>query len=86
MPNTESAKKSMRQIEDRTLRNKVKRSSMRTHTRKVREAVEAKDKASAEAALTLAYKAIDKCARANIVHANKAGHQKSQLAKLVGTL
>jgi small subunit ribosomal protein S20 len=86
MPNTESAKKSMRQTEDRTLRNKVKRSSMRTFTKKVRAAVEAKDKAAAEENLAFAYKAIDKCARANIVHANKAGHQKSQLAKLVGTL
>ena len=86
MPNTESAKKSMRQTEERTLRNKVKRSTMRTYTKKVRQAVEEKDKAAAAVNLQLAYKAIDKCARAHIVHANKAGHQKSQLAKLVGTL
>ncbi len=83
MPNTESAKKRVRQTEVRTLANKTKRSNMRTAVRKVREAVEAGDKAQAQALLTDAYQAIDKCAKANIIHDNNAANQKSNLTKLV---
>ncbi len=86
MPNTASTKKRVRQDEVRTLRNKVRRSSMRTAVRKVREAVAAGDKAAAQTLLHDAYKQIDKAARSHILHANNAANQKSRLTKTVNAL
>lgn len=83
MPNTASAKKRVRQTEARTLRNKNRRTSMRTAIRKVGEAIEAGDQAQAQAALLAAQKLIDKAAKANIIHANKAANQKAKLARRV---
>ena len=83
MPNTESAKKRIRQTEVRTLANKTKRSNMRSAIRKVREALEAGDKAQAQSLLNAANQAIDKCAKANIIHDNNAANQKRKLARMV---
>ena len=83
MPNTASAKKRVRQTEVRTLRNKNRRSAMRTAIRKVGEAIEAGDKAQAQAQLLSAQKLIDKAAKANIIHANNAANQKAKLARRV---
>jgi len=86
MPNTASAKKRIRQDEGRTLRNKARRSNMRTATRKVREAVAAGDKAAAQTLLQDAYKQIDKAARQHILHANTAANHKSRLTRTVNAL
>jgi len=86
MPNTPSAKKRLRQTETRTLRNKTLRSSMRTWEKKVLQAVEAGDKAAAQAHLPQAYKQIDKAARKRIVHPNTAANHKSRLARKVAAL
>jgi small subunit ribosomal protein S20 len=86
MPNTASAKKSVRQDEGRTLRNKFRRSTMRGSIRRVREAVAAGDKAAAQALLTEAYRQIDKSARSHILHANNAANQKSRLTRTVNAL
>ncbi len=86
MPNTASAKKRVRQTESRTLRNKTRRSAMRTVVRKVREAVAAGDKATAQGLLPEAYKQIDKAAKRNILHANKAANKKAKLTKLVNSI
>jgi small subunit ribosomal protein S20 len=83
MPNTVSAKKRVRQTKDRTLRNKNRRSSMRTVLRQIREAVEAGNKAEAQALLPLAYKRIDKAAGAHIIHENTAANRKRKLARYV---
>lgn len=83
MPNTASTKKRVRQTQSRTLRNKVRRSSMRTWIRKVREAVEAGDQATAKTALVQAYKHIDKAAQKHIIHENKAANMKRKLTRLV---
>lgn len=86
MPNTPSAKKRLRQTETRTLRNKSLRSSMRTWEKRVMQAVEAGDKAAAQAHLPQAYKHIDKAARQRIVHPNTAANHKSRLARKVAAL
>ena len=86
MPNTASAKKRIRQGESRALRNKARRTRMRTLMRQVREAVEAGDKATAQALLPQAYQAIDKAAQRHIIHENNAAHKKAKLAKSVGKL
>lgn len=86
MPNTESAKKRVRQTETRTLRNKNRRSSMRTAIRKLGEAIEAGDKATAQTQLIATQKLIDKAAKANILHANNAANQKAKLARRVNAM
>jgi small subunit ribosomal protein S20 len=83
MPNTLSAKKRLRQTEVRAARNKVLRSSMRTWEKKILQAVEAGDKATAEAELPMAYRYIDKAARKRILHPNTAANHKSRLARKV---
>lgn len=86
MPNTASARKRVRQTSARTLRNKMRRSSMRSCVRKVREAVAAGDKSQAQQLLKAAYKEIDKAARQNVLHANTAANKKRKLARLVEAL
>ena len=86
MPNTESAKKRVRQTVKRTLSNKERRSSMRTYVRKVNEAIEAGDKGAANEYLVKAYQAIDKCAKANIIHDNTAANHKAKLTRRVNKL
>lgn len=83
MPNTPSAKKRLRQTAVRSMRNKTLRTSMRTWEKKVLQAVEAGDKATAESSLPLAYKHIDKAARQRILHPNTAANHKSRLARKV---
>lgn len=86
MPNTPSAKKRLRQTATRSARNKDLRSSMRTWEKKVLQAVEAGDKATAASCLPQAYRHIDKAARKRILHANTAANHKSRLARKVGGL
>ncbi len=86
MPNSKQAEKRVRQNDVRRIQNKGLRSAMKTAIRRVTEAVEAADKDGAKAALTLAMKRIDKCAKRNIVHKNNASRRKSNLSRLVGTL
>lgn len=76
MPIIKSAIKALRQDKKRALANKPVRSRIKTTS----DAMKAKPGAEA---LTAAYSAIDKAAKRNIVHRNKAARLKSQLAKLL---
>ena len=60
--------------------NKTVRSSMRSAVKKV---LLAEDAASAQAALPLAMKRIDKAAKKNVIHANTAARKKAQLARAI---
>lgn len=82
MPNTKQAKKRMDQDEVRRLANKAKTSAMRTAVKKVTQAT---DGAAAKAALPEAMRAVDRCAKHNIIHANAAARKKSQLSRVVGS-
>ena len=86
MPNTKSAKKRLRQTKKRTLHNKTFKSMAKTYIKRVLKAVEAKDLSRAEQELRMAFKRIDKCAKHNIFHPNKAARLKSRVAKLVDQL
>ncbi|MEC9094821.1 MAG: 30S ribosomal protein S20 [Planctomycetota bacterium] len=83
MPNSESAKKRLRQNETRRLRNKSNRSAVRTQIKKVRLAVEAGDIPKAEEELRSAVIKLDKAGATNLIHPNKAARHKSRLSKLV---
>ena len=67
-------------------RNKAVKSELRTHVRRVREAVSAGDKDAATTALREAGKKLDKAVSKGVIHANQAANRKSALAKQVAGL
>jgi small subunit ribosomal protein S20 len=83
MPNTASAKKRLRQNEKRRLHNRSAKSNMRTHIRRVREAVQAGDSEQAHSAFRVAQKKIDQASSKNLIHKNTAARTKRRLIKLV---
>jgi small subunit ribosomal protein S20 len=80
MPNTRHRKKSLRRSQEANDANRAQRSSMRTAVKRARQAAES-DPAGADAALTAAARKLDKAARQNLIHKNKAARIKSRLAK-----
>jgi small subunit ribosomal protein S20 len=68
------------------LRNKAVKSELKTHVRRVREAVAAGDKDAAGTALATASRKLDKAASKGVIHANQAANRKSALAKHVASL
>jgi len=68
------------------LRNKAVKSELRTHVRRVREAVAGGDKAAASVALVTASTKLDKAVSKGVLHANQAANKKSALAKVVNAL
>ena len=79
MANIQSAKKRARQAEMRNMRNTSQRSMLRSSIRKVVKAIEAKDKAGAIAAFTVAQPVMDRYAARGLIHKNKAARHKSRL-------
>ena len=83
MANHQSAKKRIRQSETRRLHNKYYAKTMRNAVKKLREL---KDKAEAEKLLPSVTGMIDKLAKINVIHKNKASNLKSKLTKHVNKL
>lgn len=79
MANTASAKKRARQAEIHRTRNVNVRSMMRTYIKRVIAAVEAGDKAAAEAAYKEVCPVIDRVAGKGLIHSNKAARTKSRM-------
>lgn len=79
MANTKQSKKRARQAENHRQHNASLRSMMRTQIKKVLKAVQAGDKANAEAAYKAAVPVIDRMADKGIIHKNKAARHKSRL-------
>lgn len=86
MANHKSALKRIRQTAKRTVRNRHVRSTMRTHIKRVRTAVEAGDPTVAQAELALAITKIDKAASKGVIHKNQASRRVSRLQKAVNKL
>jgi len=83
MPNSVSAKKSLRQNGKRRLRNRSQRTSLRNVLKKARAAAAEGDAEATEKAFRLAAKRLDQAAAKNLIHRNAAARTKSRLAKLV---
>jgi small subunit ribosomal protein S20 len=81
-----SAIKRIKQNEKRNARNRHQKSTLKTYIKRVREAVESKDKEAAVAALNLAIPVIDKTATKGVIHKSNASRSVSRLTKLVNTL
>lgn len=86
MANTVSAKKATRKIARRTAVNKNRRSRVRGFVRKVEEAIESGDKASAEAALKAAQPEMMRAASKRVIPANAASRKISRLAQRIKKL
>ena len=86
MANSKSAKKRIKIIIKKTLRNKIIKSQTRTAIRKVVSAAGASDKAAAQTALVSAIREIDRACAKGIYHKNNASRKKSRLSKLVNKI
>lgn len=83
MANHKSAIKRIRRNESVRLRNRYQHKTTRNAIKKLRNET---DKKKAEALLPDVVKMIDKLAKRNIIHSNKAGNLKSKLMKQVAQL
>ncbi|MEQ8906228.1 30S ribosomal protein S20 [Ekhidna sp.] len=83
MANHKSALKRIRSNEAKRLRNKYQHKTTRTFIKRLKETT---DKKAGEELLTQVISMVDKLAKKNIIHNNKAGHLKSQLTKHVAGL
>ena len=82
MANHKSALKRIRSSETKRLRNRYQHKTTRNAIRKLREA----EKQEAETLFPGVVSMIDKLAKRNIIHDNKAANLKSQLAKHIAAL
>ncbi|WP_196890688.1 30S ribosomal protein S20 [Aureivirga marina] len=83
MANHKSALKRIRSTETKYLRNRYYHKTTRNAVRKLRAT---EDKAVAEELFPSVVSMLDKLAKRNIIHKNKAGNLKSKLAKHVASL
>ena len=83
MANHKSALKRIRRNEAVRLRNRYQHKTTRNAIKKLRTET---DKKKAEALLPSVVSMIDKLAKRNIIHSNKASNLKSKLTKQVATL
>lgn len=85
MPNSNSAKKRLRQNLNIRERNRATKTALRTQLRKVREAVAAGQVDQAESEFKLAAQKLDQAGARHIIHRNTAARYKSRLQKLIKT-
>jgi small subunit ribosomal protein S20 len=83
MANHKSALKNIRSDKAKYLRNRYQTKSTRTFIKKLKET---SDKKEAEELFQKVSGMIDKLAKKNIIHKNKAAHNKSKLARYVNSL
>ena len=86
MANIKSQIKRITTNEKARLRNKAVKSELKTHIRRVREAVAGGDKDAANTALVSASRKLDKAVSKGVIHAKQAANKKSALAKSVAAL
>ncbi|MEJ6393049.1 30S ribosomal protein S20 [Gymnodinialimonas sp. 2305UL16-5] len=83
MANSPQAKKRARQNERRFAVNKARRSRIRTHLRKVEEAITSGDQSAAAAALKEAQPELMRGVTKGVLHKNTAARKMSRLASRV---
>ncbi|AEB76515.1 30S ribosomal protein S20 [Clostridium botulinum] len=86
MANIKSAKKRIKVIETKTLRNKMIKSALKTQIKNFEVAVANNDLNEAKSAYTTVVKALDMAAAKGILHKNKAARKKSRLASKLSAL
>ncbi len=86
MANIKSAKKRITVIAVKTERNKARKSAMKTAIKRVHEAIDKNDAATATEKLVAAQKRIDMTATKGTIHKRKAARLVSRLAKRANKL
>ena len=86
MANTKSAKKQIRNSYRKWLRNRYVKGTMRGVLQTVREAIAAGNVEEAKALMPQAASQLDKAARKNVIHPNKAARLKSRLTQQINAL
>ena len=86
MANTPQSKKRDRQNDRRAAVNKARRSRIRTHLRKVEEAIASGDSAAAKEALKVAQPELMRGVTKGVYHKNTAARKMSRLAARVKAL
>ena len=83
MANHKSAKKRNRSSEAKRTRNRIRKNALKSVVKKLRLN---KDKQSATEQLISATSMLDKLAKTNLIHKNKAANLKSKLTRLVNSI
>ena len=83
MANHKSSVKRVRQIKARTLRNRYAAKTMRNALKKIRTS---EDRNEVKELFPKVCSMLDKLAKRNIIHKNKAGNLKSKIAKRVNAM
>ena len=83
MPNIESAKKALRQSIRRQARNAKRKTAMKDAVKEVRSLIAEHKLEEAKKLLPVAYQAIDKAAKRNVIEQNTANRKKSRLTLLL---
>ncbi|MFA5825627.1 MAG: 30S ribosomal protein S20 [Gallionellaceae bacterium] len=83
MANSAQARKRARQAVKQNVHNTSLRSELRTAIKKVAKAIEAGDKAAAQAVFNESTSVVDSIADKKIVHKNKAARHKSRLSAAI---
>ncbi len=86
MPNIKSAKKRVKVIEKKTLKNNMIKSEYKTAIKKFEEAVEAKNLEEAKTLLATATQKIDQACSKGVIVKNTASRKKSSLSKKLNTI
>ncbi len=86
MANTASARKRIRQNEKRTVRNKARKSRVRTFVRKLEEAIASGDKAAAQEAFRAAQPEMQRAVTKGTLHANTVARKVSRMSARVKAL
>jgi small subunit ribosomal protein S20 len=84
--NIKSQIKRIRTNEKARLRNKSAKSSLKTAIRRFREAADAGDRETAQAAMRHAARQLDKAVSDGVIHANQAANKKSAMAHRANAL
>ena len=83
MANTASARKRIRQTEKRTVRNRARRSRVRTFLRKVEQAIAEGDKSVAQEAFKAAQPELQRAATKGVLHRNTVARKLSRLSSRI---
>ncbi len=86
MPNTKSAKKRVRQNAKSKMDNLARKSRIKTEIKKADQHIAEGDKEKAVEQCRVVFKTLDKAAKTNIIHKNKAARKKSQMAKKISRM
>ncbi len=81
MANLKSSKKDIKRSERKREVNQSVRTGLKTHIKKVRQAITEGDKAKVTESVQAVQKALDKAAQRGIIHRKQADRRKSRIAK-----